>query len=36
MTLNHWAMVEGYPVPNEVAGGSILAVKSSLYLKKRI
>ena len=32
MTLNYWVIVEKYPFPNEMIGGSIPAVKSSLYL----
>ena len=32
MTLNYWAIVGRYPILNEVVGGSIPAVKSSLYL----
>ena len=32
MTLNYWVIMERYPFPNGVVGGSIRAVKSSLYL----
>ena len=32
MTLNYQVIVERYPFPNGVVGGSILVVKSSLYL----
>ena len=35
MTLNYWAIVEGYPFPNAVVGGSILATKYSLYLMEK-
>jgi hypothetical protein len=34
MTLNYQVIVERYPFPKEVFGGSIPAVKSSLYLMK--
>jgi hypothetical protein len=36
MTLNYRVIVKRYPFPNEVVGGSIPDVKSSLYLIKRI
>jgi hypothetical protein len=32
MTLNHRVILEKYPLPNEVDGGSIPTMKSSLYL----
>ena len=32
MTLNYRVLVEKYPFPNRVAGGSIPDVKSSLFL----
>ena len=32
MILNYWVIVERYPFPNGVVGGSIPALKSSLYL----
>ena len=32
MTLNNHVIVKRYPFPNGVVGGSIHAVKSSLYL----
>ena len=32
MTLNYWVLVERYPFPNGVVGGSIPIVESSLYL----
>ena len=34
MTLNYWVIVERYPFLNEVVGGLIPVVKSSLYLTK--
>jgi hypothetical protein len=34
MTLNYQVMVQKYPFPNEVVGGSIPTVKSSLYLTR--
>ena len=35
MTLNYWVIVERYMFPNEIVGGAIPAVKSSLYLMKK-
>ena len=32
MALNYQVIVERYPFPNGMVGGSILTVKSSLYL----
>ena len=32
MTLNHQVILEKYPFPNRVDGGSIPALNSSLYL----
>ena len=34
MTLNYRVIVERYPVPNVVVGGSIPVVKLSLYLRE--
>ena len=36
MILNYWVIVERYLFPNGVIGGSILAVKSSLYLMGKL
>ena len=35
MVLNYWVIVKRYPFPNGVVGGSILALKSSLYLTNK-
>ena len=35
MTLNYRVIVERYTFPNEVVGGSISDVKSSLYLMEK-
>ena len=35
MTLNYQVIVERYPFPNGVVGGSIPAVKSFLYLTEK-
>ena len=35
MTLNYWVIVERYPFLNEVVGGSIPAMKASLYLTEK-
>ena len=35
MAQNYWVIVERYPFPNGVVGGSISAVKSSLYLTEK-
>jgi hypothetical protein len=35
MTLNNRVIVERYPFSNEVVGGLIYALKSSLYLTKK-
>jgi hypothetical protein len=35
MALNYQVIVERYPFPNAVVGGSIPVVKSSLYLTKK-
>ena len=35
MILNYWVIVERYPFLNEVVGGSIPAVKSSIYLLEK-
>ena len=35
MTLNYPVIVETYPFSNGVVGGSMLAVKSSLYLTEK-
>ena len=32
MTLNYWVIVQRYPFPTGLVGGSILALISSLYL----
>jgi hypothetical protein len=36
MTLNYRVIVEKYPFPNGVVGGSIPAVNSSLYLTEKL
>ena len=35
VTLNYRVILEGYPFPNGVIGGSIPAAKFSLYLTKK-
>ena len=35
MTLNYWVTMERYPSPYGVVGGSIHAIKSSLYSTKK-
>lgn len=35
MTLNYHVILERYPFPNEVVGGSVPVVKSSLYLTEK-
>ena len=36
MTLNYWVIVERCPFPNGGDGGSIPALKSSLYLMEKL